>query len=57
VVILGDFNTMGLGDPPSEAAEQEAVAQTAAAEAPGFERLPVTPACTEYFGGRGGWLD
>ena len=26
-------------------------------EKPGFQDLPITPRCTHYFRGRGGWLD
>ena len=57
IIILGDFNTMGAGDRRSQRYELKALRRLAAKEAPGFDVLPVFPACTHYFKGRGGELD
>ena len=57
VVILGDFNTMGAGDQHSKKNELKSLRRQVAKEKPGFEDLSVTPQCTHYFRGRGGWLD
>ena len=57
VVILGDFNTMGAGDQNSKKNELKSLRRQVAKEKPGFEDLRVTPQCTHYFRGRGGWLD
>jgi len=57
VVILGDFNTMGAGDRRTQLYELKAVRRLVGKEQPGFQDLPITPQCTQYFRGIGGWLD
>lgn len=57
VAILGDFNTMGAGDRRTQLYELKAVRRLVGKEPPGFQDLPITPQCTQYFRGRGGWLD
>ncbi len=57
VVILGDFNTMGAGDWHSQKSELKYVRRMVGKEKPGFDDLPLTPQCSHYFRGRGGWLD
>lgn len=57
VVILGDFNTMGAGDNASRRSELKYMRRMVAKEKPGFQDLPLTPPCSHYFRGRGGWLD
>lgn len=57
VVILGDMNTMGTGDVHSQQAELRDMRCVVAEEAPGFRDLPLTPQCSQYFRGRGSWLD
>ena len=56
-MILGDFNTMGAGDWKSRNYELKATRRLVAKEKPGFLDLPLTPQCSQYFRGRGGWLD
>jgi predicted extracellular nuclease len=56
VLVLGDFNTMGKEDAPPVSAQEE-MAVFDGELAPGFRRLPITPACTEYFQGKAGVLD
>jgi endonuclease/exonuclease/phosphatase family metal-dependent hydrolase len=57
VLVLGDYNTMGREDAPPVSAQQE-MAIFDGELAPGFRRLPITPACTEYFQGKAGcgWM-
>ncbi len=57
VVILGDLNTMGAGDRRSRSYELKSLRRLVAKEQPGFQDLPIEPQCTQYFRGRGGWLD
>ncbi len=57
VIILGDFNTMGAGDWHSQRSELKYVRRMVGKEQPGFHDLPLTPQCSHYFRGRGGWLD
>jgi len=57
IIILGDFNTMGDNSTGSAQAEIQDLFTVAALQEPGFVRLTVTPACSEYFKGQGGWLD
>ncbi|WP_447970642.1 endonuclease/exonuclease/phosphatase family protein [Nitrospira sp. M1] len=57
VVILGDFNTMGAGDRQSQTSELKHVRRKVGNESPGFDDLTLTPQCSHYFRGRGGWLD
>ena len=57
VVILGDFNTMGAGDKQSQLSELKYVRRMVSKESPGFDDLRLTPQCSHYFRGRGGWLD
>jgi hypothetical protein len=57
VAILGDFNSMGIGTRVSPRAEVAALDVLATATAPGFALAHPTPACTEYYRGRGGELD
>jgi endonuclease/exonuclease/phosphatase family metal-dependent hydrolase len=56
VLVLGDYNTMGKQDTPPVSAQEE-LAVFDGELAPGFRRLPMTPACTEYFEGKTGALD
>jgi endonuclease/exonuclease/phosphatase family metal-dependent hydrolase len=56
VLVLGDYNTMGRQDAPPVSAQEE-LAVFDGELAPGFRRLPMTPACTEYFEGKAGTLD
>jgi predicted extracellular nuclease len=56
VLVLGDYNTMGRQDPPPISAPEE-LAVFDRELAPGFRRLPMTPACTEYHDGKAGALD
>ena len=48
---------MGAGDQNSKKNELKSLRRQVAKEKPGFEDLRVTPQCTHYFRGRGGWLD
>ena len=57
VVILGDFNTMGAGDTASQRSELKYVRRMVSKEKPGFQDMSITPQCTHYFRGKGGWLD
>ena len=57
VVLLGDFNTMGAGDRHSQTTELKYLRRKVAKESPGFEDLKLKPQCSQYFRGRGGWLD
>ena len=57
IVILGDLNTMGAGDNASRKSELKYMRRMVSKEKPGFQDLPITPRCTHYFRGRGGWLD
>jgi len=57
IVILGDFNTMGAGDNASRRSELKYMRRMVSKEMPGFQDLPLTPQCSHYFRGRGGWLD
>jgi endonuclease/exonuclease/phosphatase family metal-dependent hydrolase len=56
VLVLGDYNTMGRQDTPPVSAQEELTVFDGEL-APGFHRLPMTPACTEYFEGKAGTLD
>ena len=57
IVILGDFNTMGAGDYASRKSELKYMRRMVSKEKPGFQDLLITPRCSHYFRGRGGWLD
>lgn len=57
IIILGDFNIMGKGASVSAEEESDALTSTVATESPGFAHLDVSPECTEYYSGKGGWLD
>ena len=57
IVILGDLNTMGAGDNASRKSELKYMRRMVSKEKPGFQDLPITPRCSHYFRGRGGWLD
>ena len=57
VIVIGDFNTMGFGDPQSAGAEIEALKAFADTSDPGLRHIEVNPQCTEYYDGKGGWLD
>ncbi|MCA9472560.1 MAG: endonuclease/exonuclease/phosphatase family protein [Nitrospirales bacterium] len=57
VVILGDFNTMGAGDRHSQISELKYIRRMVSKESPGFDDLKLTPQCSQYFRGEGGWLD
>jgi endonuclease/exonuclease/phosphatase family metal-dependent hydrolase len=56
VVVLGDYSIMGRRDAPPISAQEE-LAVFDRELTPGFRRLPMTPACTEYYDGKGGALD
>jgi endonuclease/exonuclease/phosphatase family metal-dependent hydrolase len=56
VLVLGDYNTMGNQD-ASPVSAQEELAVMDRELSPGFRRLLMTPACTEYFEGKAGTLD
>lgn len=56
-IILGDFNTMGAGDNASRKSELKHIRRKVPKEKPGFRDLKLTPQCSHYFRGRGGWLD
>ncbi len=57
IIILGDFNTMGAGDRQSQTTELKYLRRKVGKESPGFNDLKLTPQCSQYFRGRGGWLD
>ncbi|MEC4674411.1 MAG: endonuclease/exonuclease/phosphatase family protein [Nitrospirota bacterium] len=57
VLIVGDLNTMGAGDNASRRSELKYVRRMVAKEKPGFRDMAITPQCTHYFRGKGGWLD
>ena len=57
IVVLGDFNTIGAGDRHTQKRELKYFHRFVRREKPGFLDLPVDVKCTEYFRGRGGWLD
>ena len=57
IVVIGDFNTIGAGDRQSQKRELKYFKRFVRNEEPGFQDLPVDLPCTEYFRGRGGWLD
>ncbi len=57
VIILGDLNTMGAGDRHSQRSELKYLRRMVAKEAPGFDDLSPEPRCSQYFRGRGDWLD
>lgn len=56
VLVLGDFNTMGRREPPEVSAALEIELFDGELE-PGFRRVPIPMACTEFFRGEGGHLD
>jgi endonuclease/exonuclease/phosphatase family metal-dependent hydrolase len=56
IVIVGDFNTMGTELEPAQVELAHFKAKVAS-EAPGFRDITIQPRCTEYYDGRGGWLD
>ncbi len=56
VIVFGDFNTMGQGDPTEITASEEFEVFDAQI-GPSFKRLNVDPFCSEYYRGRGGVLD
>jgi predicted extracellular nuclease len=56
ILVVGDYNTMGRQEPPPiDALEELGVFERDLA--PGFHRLPMTPACTEYHERKAGALD
>ena len=60
VLVLGDLNTMGRlaeGSLPRVRAEQEIADLDERARDMGLRRLSNSPACTEYYRGRGSFLD
>jgi endonuclease/exonuclease/phosphatase family metal-dependent hydrolase len=60
VIVLGDLNTMGrLADEELArvTAEEEIADLDAKAGEMGLRRLPVSPSCTEYYQGKGSFLD
>ncbi|MDX1429527.1 MAG: endonuclease/exonuclease/phosphatase family protein [Rhodothermales bacterium] len=56
VVIFGDFNTMGQGEPTEITAEDEFRVFDSQI-GPNFKRIPLQPFCSEYYRGQGGVLD
>ena len=57
IVILGDFNTMGIDGGISAKQEIKELKDKVADESPGFELLAVKPSCTHYYQKKPGWLD
>ncbi len=57
IIILGDFNTMGHGGAGSAKSEIVELQNTLGAQTPPWRHVQVEPACTEYYQGKGGWLD
>ena len=58
LVILGDFNTMGVKDPLLTAdAEIEELGELLGAQTPSWRHVAIEPNCTEYYKGEAGWLD
>jgi endonuclease/exonuclease/phosphatase family metal-dependent hydrolase len=56
VLVVGDFNTMGRGEPPEIPADEEIESLDDSLTTAFARRLP-TPRCSEYFGGKAGLLD
>jgi len=48
---------MGAGDRASQKSELKYIRRMVGKEQPGFQDVPITPQCTHYFRGEGGWLD
>jgi predicted extracellular nuclease len=57
IVILGDFNTMGINQGISAKEEIKELKEKVVTESPGFELLTVQPSCTHYYQKKPGWLD
>ena len=57
LVILGDFNTMGIEGGISAKQEIKELKNKVATESPGFKLLTVEPNCTHYYQKKAGWLD
>lgn len=57
IVILGDFNTMGIERGISAQEEIKELKDKVATESPGFKLLTVQPSCTHYYQKKPGWLD
>ncbi|ELS03441.1 putative extracellular nuclease [Xenococcus sp. PCC 7305] len=57
IVILGDFNTMGIDGGISAKQEIKELKDKVANETPGFNLLSVQPSCTHYFRKNPGLLD
>ena len=57
IIILGDFNTMGSGDDASSRAEIAALRERLGGQTPSWRHVEAEPACTEYYKGKGKWLD
>ncbi len=56
IIVMGDFNTMGRGEPTEITAATEFDIFDSEIGY-GFRRLPVVPACSQYYRGRAGVLD
>ncbi len=56
VIILGDFNTMGRGEPTEITAPME-LEEFDREIGPGFRRVSVVAGCSQYYRGRAGLLD
>ena len=57
IIILGDFNTMGSGNDASSRAEIDALRDSLGGQIPSWRHVEADPACTEYYKGKGKWLD
>lgn len=57
MIVLGDFNTMGDGSPDSAEKEIQSLKTICQQQNPAFLHFNVSPACSEYYKGHGGWLD
>ncbi len=54
VVVIGDFNTMGVNNSSSSEELEEFKNKVSDL---GFTDIQIKPECTEYYSGHGGWLD
>ena len=57
IVILGDFNTMGIDEGISAKQEIKELKDKVTSESPGLKLLTVQPSCTHYYQKKPGWLD
>ena len=57
IIILGDFNTMGHGGDRSAEEEIAELQERLGIQTPPWRHVQLKPACTEYYKGKGVWLD